>query len=99
MKTKIIRACDMIEISRKLLHDPELTLSAKGVAGTPVAFSDRDYSTAELAEESGTSENELIDGLEDKQAVTPTLKIRKETLWQLLTLLTISSLWRSAPMT
>ena len=27
------------------------------------------------------------------------LKIRKETLWQLLTLLTISSLWRSAPMT
>ena len=65
MKTKIIRACDMIEIPRKLLHDPELTLTAKGVAGTPVAFSDRDYSTAELAEESGTSENELIDGLEE----------------------------------
>ena len=34
MKTKIIRACDMIEIPRKLLHDPELTLTAKGVAGT-----------------------------------------------------------------
>ena len=38
MKTKIIRACDMIEIPRKLLHDPELTLAAKGVAGTLVAF-------------------------------------------------------------
>ena len=30
MKTKIICACDMIEIPRKLLHDPELTLAAKG---------------------------------------------------------------------
>lgn len=65
MKTKIIRACDMIEIPKKLLHDPELTLTAKGVAGTLVAFNDRDYSTTELAEESGTSENELIDGLEE----------------------------------
>ena len=68
MKIKIIRACDMIEIPRKLLHDPELTLAAKGVAGTRVAFSDRDYSTAELAEESRTSENELIDGLEELRA-------------------------------
>ena len=65
MKTKIIRACDMIEIPRKLLHDPELTLTAKGVAGTLVAFNDHDYSTTELAEESGTSEIELIDGLEE----------------------------------
>ena len=65
MKTKIIRACDMIEIPRKLLHDPELTLTAKGVAGTLVAFNDHDYSTTELAEESGTSENELIDALEE----------------------------------
>ena len=65
MKIKIIRACDMIEIPRKLLHDPELTLTAKGVAGTLVAFNDHDYSTTELAEESGTSENELIDALEE----------------------------------
>ena len=65
MKIKIIRACDMIEIPRKLLHDPELTLAAKGVAGTLVTFNDRDYSTSELAEESGTSENELLDGLEE----------------------------------
>ena len=65
MKTKIIRACDMIEIPRKLLHDPELTLAAKGVAGTLVAFNDRDYSITELAEESGTSENELIDSLKE----------------------------------
>ena len=65
MKTKIIRACDMIEIPRKLLHNPELSLAAKGVAGTLVAFNDHDYSTTELAEESGTSENELIDGLEE----------------------------------
>ena len=65
MKIKIIRACDMIEIPRKLLHDPELSLSAKGVAGTLVAFNDRDYSTTELAEESGTSETELLDALEE----------------------------------
>ena len=65
MKNKIIRACDMIEIPRKLLHDPELTLAAKGVAGTLVAFNDRDYSATELAKESGTSENELIDALEE----------------------------------
>ena len=65
MKIKIIRTCDMIEIPRKLLHDPELSLVAKGVAGTLVAFNDRDYSITELAEESGTSENELIDGLEE----------------------------------
>lgn len=65
MKIKIIRACNMIEIPRKLLHDPELSLAAKGVAGTLVAFNDRDYSTTELAEESGTIENELIDGLEE----------------------------------
>ena len=68
MKTKIIRACDMIAISRKLLLDPKLSLTAKGVAGTLVAFNDRDYSTTELAEESGTSENELIDGLEELRA-------------------------------
>ena len=65
MKTKIIRACDMIEIPRKLLHDPELTLAAKGVAGTLVAFNDRDYSLTELAEESGVCEEELIGGLEE----------------------------------
>ena len=65
MKIKIIRACDMIEIPRKLLHDPELTLAAKGVAGTLVAFNDRDYSTTELAEESGTGETELIGCLEE----------------------------------
>ena len=65
MKIKIIRACDMIEIPRKLLHDPELSLAAKGVAGTLVAFNKRNYSATELAEESGTSETELIDGLEE----------------------------------
>lgn len=65
MKIKIIRTCDMIEIPRKLLHDPKLSLAAKGVAGTLVAFNDRDYSITELAEESGTSKNELIDGLEE----------------------------------
>ena len=65
MKTKIIRACDMIAIPRKLLLDPRLSLTAKGVAGALVAFNDHDYSTTELAEESGTSENELIDGLEE----------------------------------
>ena len=65
MKIKIIRACDMIEIPRKLLHDPELSLTAKGVAGTLVAFNERNYSATELAEESGTSETELIDGLEE----------------------------------
>ena len=65
MKVKIIRACDMIEIPRKLLHDPELSLAAKGVAGTMVAFNDRDYSTTELAEESGTSESELLGALEE----------------------------------
>lgn len=65
MKTKIIRACDMTEIPRKLLHDPKLTLAAKGVAGTLVAFNDRDYSTSELAEESGTNETELLDALEE----------------------------------
>ena len=65
MKIKIIRACDMIKIPRKLLHDLELTLAAKGVAGTLVAFNDRDYSAIGLAKESRTSENELIDGLEE----------------------------------
>ena len=65
MKVKIIRACDMIEIPRKLLHDPALSLAAKGVAGTLVAFNDRDYNTTELAEESGTNENELLDALEE----------------------------------
>ena len=65
MKIKIIRTCDMIEIPRKLLHDPELSLAAKGVAGTLVAFNDRDYSTSELAEESGTNETELLDALEE----------------------------------
>ena len=65
MKTKIIRVCDMIEIPRKLLHDPELSLAAKGVAGTMVAFNDHDYSTTELAEESGTSESELLGALEE----------------------------------
>ena len=65
MKIKIIRACDMIEIPRKLLHDPELSLAAKGVAGTLVTFNERNYSATELAEESGTSETELIDGLEE----------------------------------
>ena len=65
MKIKIIRTCDMIEIPRKLLHDPELSLAAKGVAGILVAFNDRDYSTSELAEESGTNETELLDALEE----------------------------------
>ena len=65
MKTKIIRACDMIAISRKLLLDPKLSLTAKGVAGTLVAFNDRDYSTSKLAEESGTNETELLDALEE----------------------------------
>ena len=65
MKIKIIRACDMIAIPRKLLLDPKLSLTAKGVAGALLTFNDRDYSIAELSEETGTSENELIDGLEE----------------------------------
>lgn len=65
MKTEIIRACDMIEIPRKLLHDSELSLAAKGVAGTMVAFNDRDYSTTKLAKESGTDESELLSALEE----------------------------------
>lgn len=65
MKVKIIRACNLIEIPRKLLHDPELSLAAKGVAGTLVAFNERNYSTSELAEESGTNETELLDALEE----------------------------------
>ena len=65
MKTKIIRACDMIDIPRKLLHDPALTLAAKGVTGTLVVFNDRDYSTTELSEESGTSVTELLDALDE----------------------------------
>ena len=65
MKTKIIRTCDMIAIPKKLLLDPKLSLTAKGVAGALLTFNDHDYSTTELAEESGTSENELIDGLEE----------------------------------
>ena len=65
MKTKIIHACDMIAIPRKLLLDPKLSLTAKGVAGALLTFSNRDYSIAELSEETGTSENELMDGLEE----------------------------------
>ena len=65
MKIKIIRACDMIAIPRKLLLDPKLSLTAKGVAGALLTFNDRDYSIAELSEETETSENELIDGLEE----------------------------------
>ena len=81
MKTKIIRACDMIEIPRKLLHDPELTLAAKGVAGTLVAFNDRDYGTTELAEESGTNETELLDALVPYSLLQKRLKVetKRET--------------------
>ena len=63
MKTKIIRACDMIAIPRKLLLDPKLSLTAKGVAGALLTFNDRDYSIAELSEETGTSVNDLLSGL------------------------------------
>ena len=63
MKTKIIRACDMIAIPKKLLIDPRLSLTATGVAGALLTFNDRDYSIAELSEETGTSVNDLLSGL------------------------------------
>jgi len=63
MKTKIIRACDMIAIPKKLLIDPKLSLTAKGVAGALLTFNDRDYSIAELSEETGASVKDLLYGL------------------------------------
>ena len=65
MKTKIIRACDMIAIPRKLLLDPKLSLTAKGVAGALLTFNDRDYSIAELSQEIGASVNDLLYGLRE----------------------------------
>ena len=63
MKSKIIRACDMIAIPRKLLLDPKLSLTAKGVAGALLTFNDRDYSIVELSKETGVSVNDLLYGL------------------------------------
>ena len=65
MKANIIRACDMIAVPRKLLFDPKLSLSAKGVAGALLTFNDGDCSTAELAELSGISEKTLITYLDE----------------------------------
>ena len=65
MKTKIIRACDMIAIPRKLLLDPKLSLTAKGVAGALLTFNDCDYCIAELSEETGASVNDLLYGLRE----------------------------------
>ena len=50
MRTKIIRACDMLVVPTKLLRDPRLTLDAKGAAVALLTFDDRYYDTAELAE-------------------------------------------------
>ena len=41
MKTKIIRACDMLIVPTKLLRDPRLSLDAKGVAVSLLTFDDR----------------------------------------------------------
>ena len=41
MKTKIIRACDMLVVPTKLLRDPQLTLDAKGAAVALLTFDDR----------------------------------------------------------
>ena len=65
MKTKIIRACDMIVVPTKLLHDPRLSLDAKGAAVALLTFDDHFYDTAELAEQIGVSERELILRLEE----------------------------------
>jgi len=63
MKIKFIRACDMVAIPQKLLIDPRLSLTAKGVAGALLTFNDRDYSIAELSEETGASVEDLLYGL------------------------------------
>ena len=63
MKSRIIRVCDMIAIPKKLLLDPRLTLTAKGVAGALLTFDDRDYSIEELSKETGASAEELLSGL------------------------------------
>ena len=65
MRTKIIRACDMLVVPTKLLRDPRLTLDAKGVAVSLLTFADHYYDTAELAEVIGISERELIIRLEE----------------------------------
>lgn len=65
MKANIIRICDMIAVPRKLLFDPKLSLSAKGVAGALLTFNDGDCNTAELAELSGISEKKLITYLDE----------------------------------
>lgn len=60
MKSRIIRACEMVTIPKRLLVDRRLPLDAKGAAGALLTFNDCDHSTGELAVLMGVSEAELM---------------------------------------
>jgi len=57
MRTKIIRACDMLVVPTKLLRDPRLTLDAKGAAVALLTFDDRYYDTDSWGEFISVMEN------------------------------------------
>ena len=68
MKSKIIRACEMVTIPKRLLVDRGLSLDAKGAAGALLTFNDCDYSIEELAKLVGVSEAELMACLDELAA-------------------------------